>query len=243
MIQVPSAANEFARLQFTGIPLAGVPSQAVEFNESPAMHEPAHDLTKEELQKIADDRWLTVPNVLCLIRLLGSLTLVPAAISGRADVVIALFVALALTDGIDGLIARWCNQRSRIGPKLDSLADVAMFSMLMFALFWLRSDVIFQELLWLLIAAITFCVACGAAVWKFGVLPSYHTMSAKASWICTVLAALSLLLNWSIWPLRIATAAVFLANLESIAITAMLARPESDVASLAAARRIRDRRE
>ena len=126
----------------------------------------------ETVDESVPDRWWTVPNALCLIRLIGSLTLVPAAIAGRPDVVLALFLLLALTDGMDGLIARWFHQRSRIGPKLDSLADVTMYSMLLFAVVWMRSDLLASELPWLAVAAGMFLFACLASLWKFGCCPA-----------------------------------------------------------------------
>lgn len=184
------------------------------------------------------DRWVTIPNVLCLFRFLGSLALVPAAIAGRPRLALVLFLGLALTDWMDGKVARWLDQRSRIGPKLDSLADVTMYAMLLFALAWLRADVMLSELPWLIVVAAMFAIACAASVRKFGSLPSYHTRSAKTSWFLTSLAAISLLLDWSVWPLHIALLGIFVANLESTAITATLRRPRTDVISLRAARRL-----
>ena len=191
----------------------------------------------ESVRQSSGDRWMTIPNALCLFRLFGSLTLIPAAIAGRPIVVLAIYLVLAFTDWIDGKVARWFDQRSRIGPKLDSLADATMYGMLLFALVWLRGEVFRDELPWLAVAAIMFVVACSAALVKFGSLPSYHTRSAKTAWFLTVLAAISLFLDWSVWPLRIAALSVFVANLESTAITATLKEPRTDVISLQAARR------
>ncbi len=193
----------------------------------------------ESTNETIDDRWLTIPNALCLIRLFGSLTLIPAAIAGRPYVVLSLYLALAFTDWIDGKVARWFDQRSQIGPKLDSLADVSMYAMLLFALVWLRGEVFAREVLWLVPGAVMFVVACTAALIKFGSLPSYHTRSAKTSWLLTGLATISLFLDWSVWPLRIAALSVFIANLENTAITATLTEPATDVISLRAARRQR----
>ena len=72
---------------------------------------------------------------------------------------------------------------------------------------------------------------------KFGVLPSYHAWSAKAAWFLALVAAVSLLgFDW-IWPVRIAAAAVTLANLEAVALTLRLDRPRSDVGSIFTATR------
>jgi cardiolipin synthase (CMP-forming) len=71
-----------------------------------------------------NDRILTVPNGLSLLRLLGVpvflwLILVPHAY-GWAFVVLAV---AGITDWLDGALARMLNQQSRIGALLDPAAD------------------------------------------------------------------------------------------------------------------------
>jgi cardiolipin synthase len=184
------------------------------------------------------DRWLTIPNAICVFRFLGSFAIIPAVIAERPLIVLSLFVFLAMTDWVDGKLARALDQRSLIGPKLDSAADVAMYAMFLFAVSWLRADVLRSELLWVGAAAVCFAIAIAAALVKFGSLPSYHTRSAKTTWFLMVIAAIALFLDWSVWPLRIALLGVIVTNLESIAITATLSQPYTDVISLAAARRL-----
>jgi CDP-diacylglycerol--glycerol-3-phosphate 3-phosphatidyltransferase len=189
------------------------------------------------MNETRSNRWVTIPNVLCMLRLIGSFAIIPLAIAERPYLALGVFLVLAVTDWIDGKVARWFDQRSRIGPKLDSLADVMMYVMLLFAVIWLRSELFLQELAWLVPGGTMFLVACGASLAKFGVLPSYHTRSAKTSWFLTIVAAVALFLDWSVWPLRVAAISVFIANLESIAITATLSESKTDVISYWAARR------
>jgi len=73
---------------------------------------------------VQTDRILTIPNILSFIRLLGVplflwLILVPEA-DGWAFVVLALS---AVTDYLDGMIARRLGQISRLGQLLDPIAD------------------------------------------------------------------------------------------------------------------------
>ena len=73
---------------------------------------------------VQTDRILTIPNILSFLRLLGVplflwLILVPEA-DGWAFVVLALS---AVTDYLDGMIARSLGQISRLGQLLDPLAD------------------------------------------------------------------------------------------------------------------------
>jgi cardiolipin synthase (CMP-forming) len=66
---------------------------------------------------------LTLANQLTLLRL----ALVPAfvilVLYGRMGWALAAFVAAGLTDGLDGLIARWTNKRTALGAFLDPMAD------------------------------------------------------------------------------------------------------------------------
>jgi cardiolipin synthase len=66
---------------------------------------------------------LTLANQLTLFRL----ALVPAfvilVLYGRIGWALAAFVAAGITDGLDGLIARWTNSRTALGAFLDPLAD------------------------------------------------------------------------------------------------------------------------
>jgi cardiolipin synthase (CMP-forming) len=65
----------------------------------------------------------TLANQLTLMRL----ALVPAfvilVLYGRMGWALAAFVTAGITDGLDGLIARWTNQRTALGAFLDPMAD------------------------------------------------------------------------------------------------------------------------
>jgi len=66
---------------------------------------------------------LTLANQLTLLRL----ALVPAfvifVLYGRMGWALAAFVTAGITDGLDGLIARWTNKRTALGAFLDPMAD------------------------------------------------------------------------------------------------------------------------
>jgi cardiolipin synthase (CMP-forming) len=69
---------------------------------------------------------LTIPNVLTLLRLILIPFFLAASFRGRFREAFILFVAAALTDIIDGFVARRLNQRSRLGAVLDPTADKVM---------------------------------------------------------------------------------------------------------------------
>ncbi len=68
------------------------------------------------------DAW-TVPNLLTYLRLLAVPGFVALHVGGRPGWALVLFLAAALTDSLDGLLARLLNQRTRLGAFLDPLAD------------------------------------------------------------------------------------------------------------------------
>ncbi|MDQ6802299.1 MAG: CDP-alcohol phosphatidyltransferase family protein [Acidobacteriota bacterium] len=69
---------------------------------------------------------LNIPNTLTLLRLLLIPVFLFASFRGMFLAALILFVAAAVTDIFDGLIARRLNQRSRIGAILDPAADKIM---------------------------------------------------------------------------------------------------------------------
>ena len=66
---------------------------------------------------------LTIPNLLTLLRLLLVPVFIVASMRGEYRVAFAVFVTAAITDVLDGMIARRLNQRSRLGAFVDPAAD------------------------------------------------------------------------------------------------------------------------
>lgn len=192
--------------------------------------EAIHQTTRSEENAPKERRW-TIPNALCAVRWAGSLGLVPLAVAEQPYWILALFLILAATDWLDGKLAVWLDQRSALGPRLDSIADATMYGGLLFAVGWLQGQVLVAEWMWVAAALSTYAVSCVASLLKFGRLPSYHTRTAKAAWLFMVVAAVALFLNWSILPLRLAMLSVAAANLEAILITIILPRWQADVIS------------
>jgi cardiolipin synthase (CMP-forming) len=170
-----------------------------------------------------------VPNVLCAIRLAGSLVLIALAVADRPMPFLVVFLFLATTDLVDGRLAVWLRQRTTFGARFDSVADAAMYGALLFGCVWLKGEVLAEERPWIAAALACYFVACASSLIKYGRLPSHHTYSAKLAWLLAVGAGASLLVGWTIWPLRVAAIAVSLANLESSLITLVSRQWTADV--------------
>ncbi|HEX2297571.1 MAG TPA: CDP-alcohol phosphatidyltransferase family protein [Pseudonocardiaceae bacterium] len=70
------------------------------------------------------ERLVTVPNVLSLLRLAGVPLFLWLLLGPQYDLLAVLVLALSgLTDWLDGKIARWLDQSSRLGELLDPAVD------------------------------------------------------------------------------------------------------------------------
>jgi len=192
--------------------------------------------TKTAHRRAADEEQgggiFTVPNVLCFVRLAGSVPLFFAALNNSSGLFLWLFVFLAATDWLDGKLAILLNQRSVFGARLDSFADAALYTVLFFGSFILHWAVLRQEIWWVIAAIGTYAVSTLYGLVKFGRWPSYHTRMAKTSWLFVLIGAVCFLSNWSIWPLRFAMVSVAVTNLEAILLTRLLPEWRSDVTSV-----------
>ncbi len=178
------------------------------------------------------DSILTIPNLICFGRLIGSFALFGFAMLDWRYWFVGTFIALTLSDWIDGRLARWLHQRSDFGARIDSFADAAMYTALLGGALLLSWNELQHELAWLGIAVGSYALTSGAGLVKYGRIPSYHTYGAKATqWIASI-AGISLILGWSVWPMRLAVIAVTLTNLEATAITCVLKNWTADVLTI-----------
>lgn len=175
---------------------------------------------------------LNVPNALTGLRLLVSPGLAVLALSGRGDLFLYLFLALEVTDWLDGKLAILLDQRTEFGARLDSVADMVMYALLLGGLAVLEWEVLLGEWPWVVPVPLTYAASWILSLARFGQMPAYHTLSAKASYFLVIGATAGLLALDLVWPVRVAAAAVTVANLEAVAITLLLDDPRSNVASV-----------
>jgi cardiolipin synthase len=111
-------------------------------------------------------RILTVPNQLTFLRL-GFLPFFIISIHYRRyDIALAVLIIAALTDGLDGLLARSLNQKTALGAYLDPIADKLLLSSSFVVLalnrkisWWLATLVLSRDILLLTSAAVILVVA------------------------------------------------------------------------------------
>ena len=89
----------------------------------------------------------TIPNMLSISRLL----LIPALAipsflmadeSQARHVFLMMFIIIGLTDKLDGTIARYLNQTSHLGAKLDTMADMVFYPLITIWLYRFAPEVV-----------------------------------------------------------------------------------------------------
>lgn len=185
------------------------------------------------------DELLTVPNALCSFRLVGSVVLLAVAWWGYNATAFGLAIALLISDWLDGKLAILLEQRSAFGAKLDSVADLSMYSCVVAAIAVLYPDIVREHAAWIAVAGASYVLTVAISYFKFRRWPSYHARSAKVSWLAAAIAIVAVFADWSDWPVRVALVLVTLANLEGIVITALLPEPDVNVPTFVHALRTR----
>ncbi len=182
---------------------------------------------------------INVPNALCAIRFVGSFVLIGLAVGQTTNIFAGLLFFLLMTDWVDGKLAILLQQQTKFGAKFDTVADVSLYTALLFGLLWLKSAAIALQWPWMGVAIASYAVSVIAALIKFGTFPSYHTRAAKTCWFLVSVASVALFAGWSSWPIRIAAIAVTATNCEAIAMTFVLKAAHVDLPSLYHAWKIR----
>lgn len=108
---------------------------------------------------------MIVPNLVTILAICLGLTGVRLAFEGRYGLAIAVILAAAFLDGIDGRVARLLKASSRFGEQLDSLADVVNFGVVPALVLWAFLLHELQSLGW--IAALVYAVAMTLRLARF----------------------------------------------------------------------------
>ena len=97
---------------------------------------------------------LNIPNIITFIRIVIIPVFVTALIYRRYDYALFLFIAAAVSDALDGLLARITKQKTKLGAFLDPLADKSLLvtSFVLFSVYgwipmWLTIIVISRDLI------------------------------------------------------------------------------------------------
>jgi CDP-diacylglycerol--glycerol-3-phosphate 3-phosphatidyltransferase len=94
-------------------------------------------------------------------------------------VFLIMFTIIGITDKLDGTLARYLNQTTAIGAKLDTIADMVFYPLIALWLYRFESGVVGEwwNLVYFLLALYFFKMIIGKI--KFGYVPAFHTIGAK----------------------------------------------------------------
>ena len=132
--------------------------------------------------KISDLK--TIPNMLSISRLI----LIPAMLipayyiqdePQARFVFLIMFIIIGVTDKLDGTLARYLNQTTALGAKLDTIADMVFYPLIALWLYRFESGVVGEwwNLVYFLLILYFFKMITGKI--KFGYVPAFHTIGAK----------------------------------------------------------------
>jgi CDP-diacylglycerol--glycerol-3-phosphate 3-phosphatidyltransferase len=185
------------------------------------------------------DRLTSAPNLLTVSRILASPVLLVAAVTGAADIFLAVLIYALLSDAIDGRLARATGHESTLGAQLDSWADCLLYLTTPIGVVLLLPWMLSRE--WATLATIvaSYVVPITAGVIRYRRLTAYHTVAAKVSGTLLSAAGVWLIATGDAWPLRVAAGVLVISAAEELAITRVLPQWRANVPSLRAARRLR----
>ena len=122
-------------------------------------------------------------NAITLYRLLATVLLVYLALNDRLDLFKWLLAFSYFTDMIDGTLARKFKVASVLGSRLDSVADDLTVLVSIIGIFIFKRDFL-EENIWVIsILFVFYLVQMGTALLKYHKLTSFHTKSAKFSFL------------------------------------------------------------
>lgn len=150
------------------------------------------------------ERVLTLPNVITLLRLFAVPVVAWLIVTQRWEAATWLFLAAAVSDGIDGLLARWLNQMTQLGAALDSVADKALGVVTLVMLtqagaipLWVTLSILIRDSI-IVLGALSYRGMAGHLEFHPTVLGKAH-MFAEFALLTGVLAGLAGLLTLDDW--------------------------------------------
>lgn len=146
---------------------------------------------------------------------------------------IVIYIAIGVTDVLDGLIARRFGYESDLGAKLDSIADFMFYSIVAFIFLKLHFSMLQGNQQLVLVALVLLRVL--NVFWtkiKYKQVVFVHTVANKVAGVIVYLVPILFLFTEDggvVWSILIIT---FLAALEELLITIKCAEPDLNRASI-----------
>lgn len=160
---------------------------------------------------------ITLPNVLTFSRIIGALCLL--FVKPLSPAFFIIYSLCGVSDVLDGTIARAAHMVSDIGARLDSIADILFYSVLIFRIFPVLVDVL-PIGVWIFAAAVLLLrmVSYIVAAVRYKRFSSLHTYLNKASGFLVFLVPYVISHSFFVGYSLVVCAVAALASLEELLI-------------------------
>lgn len=172
---------------------------------------------------------MNLPNLISSIRLFAIPLLLTLAWQGHGRIYLVTLALVMLTDALDGYLARRWNQVTELGSKLDSWGDLAIYTSIPIAAWWLWPEIIQRESPYVITAIACYLIPLAVGLIKFRGVTSYHTWAVKLSAVVISPALIILFLGGPAWPFHLAIPICIYASVEEVAISLILSRRYNDI--------------
>jgi phosphatidylglycerophosphate synthase len=173
-------------------------------------------------------------NSITLYRLLAAPVLIYLVFSGNINLFKWLIAFSFFTDAIDGFLARKYKVVSRMGSKLDSIADDLTMTAGIFGVFLLKPYLVQQELFLIITMLFLLFIQMLLAFLRYRKMTSFHTYIAKVAAVLQACFLILLFFSQDIpfWLFYLAAAFTILDLIEEIILIMVLPEWKTDVKGL-----------
>ena len=179
-----------------------------------------------------DKNIYSIPNLLSLLRLTLVPVLAVSAYLNEASLFLLLLAISLISDMLDGFFARKLHQVTEFGARLDSWADMATYAMMTVGLYVIWPTIFDEQFIYLVAATLSYILPVVIALVRLGSFPSYHTWGAKLAAVLIAPAFYLLILGDKQLFFRVVIILHVLVALEEIAITFLLKKSKTNIASI-----------
>ena len=179
-----------------------------------------------------DKNIYSIPNLLSLLRLALVPVLIIAVCLKETNLFLLLLAISLLSDMLDGYFARKLQQVTEFGARLDSWADMATYAMMIIGIFYIWPVIFVEQLYFLIAATLSYVLPVIIALARFRSFPSYHTWGAKIAAVLIAPAFYLLVLADNQLFFRLVIVFHVIVAIEEIAITFLLKKSKTNVASI-----------
>ena len=175
----------------------------------------------------------TIPNIISMYRLFSFPFVLTFSILGFETLFAVLLVFNLLSDAVDGFIARRFNMQTKIGSRIDSLADIGSYILAITGIFCFKWLEFKPHIIWFLIFITFFISVQIFSFIKFKKFSSLHLYSTKTGgYIQGTFFLILFTFGFSVWFFYFMIIQGILAFIEGIIVLIIIPKMQSDVKGL-----------